>query len=281
MKNTKKKAGKISKLLIAFIIIALICGFLFWQNNGLSVSHYEVKNEELPTEFDGYTIVQISDLHSAVFGRNNDSLLNKIERAEPDIIVITGDIVSSYDYEPDTAVDFVRRAAELCDVYFVSGNHEERIAKYPELKRLLAEAGAIILENEAVELYRGAASIVLAGIPCLPLSAITIQNEPDTSLFQNDDSFNILLAHEPQYFEEYRKMGADLIFSGHAHGGQIRLPFVGGLYAPGQGFFPKYTSGVYEEAKAALVVSRGLGNSLAPFRIFNRPEIVVVRLKCS
>lgn len=208
-----------------------------------------------------------------------------IEEAEPDILVITGDLVDSRRTDLETGMAFAEQAAAIAPTYYVSGNHEARIPDYDKLKQGLESAGVVILENERIELERAGERIALCGLhdpsfgPDYPDGgAENIVERSLAGFMGGDEAYTVLLAHRPEFFALYADYGADLVFSGHAHGGQIRLPFLGGVVAPGQGLFPKYDAGLYTEGAAGMVVSRGLGNSLFPFRVNNRPEVVSVEL---
>ncbi len=188
---TKKK--KII-LTVAATLMLLLTVWTVWGNTALTVSEFTVVSAKLPLSFSGFRIAQISDLHNAEFGDGNKKLMQMLEKTEPDIIVITGDIVDS--------------------------------------------------------------------------------NRTDA----DDGAYTVLLSHRPELFDAYVNCSVDLVFSGHAHGGQFRLPFIGGIVAPGQGFFPKYDSGAYTKNGTTMIVSRGIGNSIIPIRFNNRPEIVIVEL---
>lgn len=258
--------------LVLFVISLTI--FLHWNNTALQVTNYTISSKRLPKSFDGFKIVQISDLHNAKFGSDNSRLLNKIRQQAPDIIVITGDIIHASPME--NALSFARQASRIALTYYVPGNHERRI-DYEPLFDGLRDAGVILLLNQSAVIQKGDAQLNLIGIEdptFYPDDTIEDKLRP---LIQKN-AYNILLSHRPEQFDTYVSCGADLTFTGHAHGGQFRLPLIGGLFAPGQGLFPKYDAGIFECGKAKMIVSRGLGNSAFPFRLFNRPEIVVVTL---
>ncbi len=250
---------------------AALCAWLLWGNLAVTVSAYSVALPDLPSGFDGFRIAQVSDLHNAEFGKDNARLLEKLRAAAPDLIVLTGDLADSRHTDMDVAISFARAAVEIAPTYFVTGNHEARLADYASLQDGLLSVGVTVLDNQAVSLTRGTDRVTLYGLQDPAFGASPTL--PET------EEFLILLAHRPEYFERYAAQGADLVFSGHAHGGQVRLPFLGGLFAPGQGFFPKYDAGLYQEYGAMMVVSRGLGNSVIPLRVNDPPELVIVTLK--
>lgn len=274
-----------NKRTIAIILILLIfiSAYFCWGNNSITVSNYSVSPENLPKEFDGFRIVQISDLHNKDFG---DNLTDKIARLNPDIIVITGDIVDSYHTKTAVAAEFVRAVCKIAPVYYVTGNHESRIAEFDAFKAEMKSIGVNILENETVTLTRNGAEICLVGIddPTFFYDNDTYWqgiafNEKLTELAaESQGATSVLLSHRPELFEAYAENGFDVVLSGHAHGGQIRLPFIGGVFSPSEGFFPEYTEGMHSKNGTDMIISRGLGNSLFPLRVFNRPEIVVCQL---
>ncbi|MBE0450270.1 MAG: metallophosphoesterase [Clostridia bacterium] len=268
------------------LVLVIIIVFSVWQNNSIITTQIERSNSKIPDAFDEFTIVQISDLHNKVFRTNQSSLLKSVIEASPDIIVITGDLVDRRKYDLDDAMLFIDGAVRIAPVYFVSGNHEAWSGEYVEISKRLTDAGVIILDDEKIKLDRSGEVVELLGLSdpdfftSSYLEGTKYSNLEKSLIDMSDESvFQILLSHRPELFDLYVDHNIDLIFSGHAHGGQFRLPRIGGVIAPDQGFMPKYTSGSYKEDQSTMVVSRGLGNSIIPVRIFNRPEIVVVTLK--
>ena len=273
-RNTiKQKYIKLAVTLSIVIVIILFCNF---QNKHLETTHYTYAAEQLGADLEGYRIVQISDLHNAKFGKDNQKLVDRIRECEPDMIVLTGDLVDSNHTNVDRAVQFVDEIVKICPVYYVTGNHEYWLeaSEYDELMSGLADAGVVILDNQVVEISRGDAKFRLVGLDDRSLSDGTLG-----TLLNDEREFTVVLAHEPQYLARYAGTGVDLVLSGHAHGGQFRLPFVGGIVAPDQGFLPEYTAGEYYMNGTEMIVSRGLGNSVIPVRLFNYPDIVCVELK--
>lgn len=270
------KRGWIIGIAIAAAVAAAV--FCYFQNNMLTVTNHEYASPKIGAALDGYKILQISDLHSKYFGAGQKRLLAAVAAQEPDIIVLTGDMVDSRSRDPGPALAFVKGAAAIAPVYYVTGNHEHRLeaAEFAGLMRDIEEAGATVLENSTAEIAVGDESFLLIGLFDNSLTGGTLEE-----LAQGLDPGKLwaLLAHQPQYIGHYAAAGADLVFAGHAHGGQIRLPLLGGLVAPGQGLFPKYTAGLYTYGQTTLAVSRGLGNSLFPLRLFNRPHILCVTLR--
>jgi len=278
-------------LIIVVVLIALIC-FLYWQNNDIVINNIEYKNKKIPKNFDGYKILQISDLHNKEFGKKQSDLVQYTKEIDPDIIVITGDIIDKRRTTKEDlyiGLEYIKQLNKEYPIYFVTGNHEVWRPKfYPEVRQALLTEGVIILENETYELELNGEKISLLGINDIAEIDGEYITEKERHKFRNilnglvnkeGDNFKILLSHRPELINIYAEEKVDLTFTGHAHGGQIRLPFTEGLFAPNQGVLPKYTSGIHYQDESAMVVSRGLGASIFPFRIFNRPEMVVVTLK--
>jgi len=270
------------KFIVFLITAALIWLFICGSHNWVQTTEYTISSEKLPEAFDGKTIVQVSDLHNAMFGNNQKSLIEKVEKAEPDAIFITGDLIDSERYDLDTALILVDALVEMSDVYFVTGNHEVAVNKLEDIKAALVERGVIYLENEAVEWEVDGEILQIAGIHD-PLMDMYYRDEEYTrdaiATASLTDDFTLLLAHRPEQIAVYADNEIDVVFSGHAHGGQVRIPGLGGLFAPGQGWFPRMTEGIFENRETQLVLSRGLGNSGFPLRILNLPEIVSVTLE--
>ena len=269
----------------AVSVLAVLTAYLIWGNCAVTVSEYMVTDGALPAAFDGFRIVQVSDLHNEEFGKGNSRLLKKIEAAQPDIIVITGDLMDSYHLDVEVAADFARNAAQIAPTYYVTGNHESRLGDYSLLKVQMEAAGVQVLENETALLERDGETVTVLGAmdPAFKpgynkTQAESILREEITAMAW--EGYSILLAHRPSYLPAYAACGVNLVFSGHVHGGQFRLPFLGGVYGPSLGFFPDYDAGVWTEGDTTLIVSRGLGNSSFPLRLNNPPDLVVAELKC-
>ena len=257
----------------------LLAAFLYWQDNGLMLTKMTYEGD-VPKAFDGYKILQVADLQNKVFGRDRAPLLKKINASSPDIIVITGDLLDRHEgrTDVDSAMGFIQEITNIAPVYFVSGNHEHQSGEWDILLEELIEAGVTVLDNGKSILEKDGETITVLG-----LADKSVNQHYDkmlhTLMAGQEDNFNILLSHRPELFETYVKENIDLAFTGHAHGGQIIIPFLRqGIFAPHQGFFPKYTEGMHEKDGTVMVVSRGLGNSSFPFRIFNRPELIEVTL---
>lgn len=272
--------------IIIFFIIAVMIIFLTWQNNDIVITKHEYINNKLPKKFNGFKILHISDLHNKDF---HGKLTTKVKEINPDIIVITGDLIDRRKTKINIAADFIKEIVKAAPTYYVSGNHEQLSQHYKELKSILYNLDVEIMDNSYITFINEEYEIGLFGVadpainkdvkPYMIDKNANYMRNSIKKLINNNVEFNVLLSHRPELFDVYQEMGIDLIFSGHAHGGQIRIPFLGGLLSPNQGFFPKYSEGMHTEGTTSMVVSRGLGNSLFPFRVFNRPELVVVTLK--
>lgn len=281
--KTKGKKHRGRGCLTALIILALIAAaaaFLIKDSReDLEISRYEVKSQKLPESFDGFKIVQLSDLHGAEFGEDGMGLVEKVKELEPDIIALTGDFVTD---EGDLAAvkKLAGRLTELCPVYFVSGNHEFGSGLAIKVRNILERAGVKYLSNEYLTINRGEDEILLGGVED-PLAYADMLSPDELAQKMNDaapDAFKILLGHRNYWMTEYPELPVDLIFCGHAHGGLIRIPGVGGLIGTDRRLFPDFDAGEYNNGRYTLIVSRGLGNSVPIPRVFNRPEIVCVEL---
>lgn len=320
--NAKKKS--FIKLLLLIMLVCIFILFCYFQNSRLVTSFYQYKSDKLPADFGGFRIVQISDLHNAVFGKDNELLLRKMEELNPDIIVFTGDMADSNHTDIESLILFAGQAVNIAPVYYVTGNHEYWLSKdnFDRLMSGFNEAGVNVLQNQKVRINlssiedntneasmeedddwakNDANESKILGMDSEEVTA----NVSDISDLENDSCDNyiyieliglddrnldeytlsplvddtalsVVLAHEPQKIDAYAKAKADLVLTGHAHGGQFRFPIIGPVIAPDQGLFPKYTSGEYFLNNTEMIVSRGLGNSVIPVRLFNYPEIVCV-----
>ena len=265
--------------------IGIAITFIFWvgwTNKNITTTTLEIENEKIPTEFDGFKIAHVSDLHNHQWGKK---LIEKIRIENPNLIAITGDLVDSRKPDFDIALQFIKDANKIAPIYYVTGNHEARLEDYHLLKERLEKASVNMIDDQSVFIEKGTNKIQFLGIQDPDFveraSGGSIQSEivrVKMSELLDKDYFTVVLSHRPEHFEQYVNAGAGLVMTGHAHGGQVRMPFIGGLVAPHQGIFPKYTAGVYKEQNTAMVVSRGLGNSIIPVRINNMPELVIIEL---
>ena len=282
---TAKKKKFIFLAVVAIVLVVLVI-WIAWGNTALELNTYTVSSAKLPQGFDGYRIAHVSDLHNAEMGKDNEKLLTMLRDADPDMIAITGDLIDSRNTDVEVALQFIREAVKIAPCYYVTGNHESRISEYSVLKAGMETAGVVILEDARTEISLGGETITLIGVndPSfrtndLSGDSVTVMDAKLTQLHGDDNEFTILLSHRPELFDTYVKNNIDLVLSGHAHGGQFRLPFIGGLVAPHQGMFPEYDAGLYTEENTNMIVSRGVGNSIFPFRINNRPEVILIELQ--
>lgn len=280
MKPKKKLVLSITAIVITALIV-----WIAWGNSALTVTEYTAQSDRLPEAFDGFRIAQVSDLHNAEMGRDNERLIDAIKQSDPDIIVITGDFIDSRHTNVEVALHLAEQAVAIAPTYYVTGNHEARMDIYPDFAEQLADTGVVLLQNESVLLERDGDTINLIGIDdpgfvtehAAERAAAT--EAALTPLTSQCDGYALLLAHRPELIDVYAECGVDLVLSGHTHGGQVRLPFIGGIFAPDQGLFPPYDGGRCTVQNTHIIVSRGIGNSLFPVRINNRPELVVVELQ--
>lgn len=250
--------------------------YIAFENNAIVLTEYEYRSDKVSQELDGFKAVHLSDVHGKRFGKENSRLVKIVEEQSPDIIVISGDLIDSRRPDPDAAYELIAKLVPIAPVYYVTGNHEERLPRelYISAMENISALGAHILDGNSETLVYNGAPVNIAGFKDSEYFTVS-----EARKLASSGSFNILINHRPQYAAAYAEAGFDLTFSGHAHGGQARLPFVGGIIAPDQFFFPKYYEGLHRFAQGATVISRGLGNSFLPARINNRPEVVSVTLR--
>lgn len=255
-------------------VLLLILLALYWlgrrENNRLVVSRYYVP-ADVEQEL---SIVQLSDLHCKRFGPNNEKLIERIRQLAPDVIVITGDMIHKWDAKAASYVDALAALEQVAPVYAIPGNHETRLDEWPLLRDMLRKAGVRVIENDVAIFSKDGQRMSILGL--------NEEAQPDLdALFarlSEVGGFKLLLSHYPLNFEQYSKRDFNLQLSGHAHGGQWRLPVIGGLFSPDQGLLPHYDAGLFEDDGRMMIVSRGLGNSGFPLRLFNYPEIVYVQV---
>lgn len=272
----RKKRTWLICLLVLLCAIAALCADSALR---LVTTRYDLECSALPPGFDGFRVLQLSDVHGAVYGKDNARLLERAKETVPDIIVITGDLA---DWRTDLADTEVLLAGltEIAPVYYVTGNHEWRSGLLSGLKELFGKYGVFCLQNEFLTLEHGGDTIVLAGLD--DPNGWKNMEKPDGLAARIRESFPdrfvLLLSHRNDLPERYPELPVDLVLSGHGHGGVIRIPGVGGILGVDRRLFPKYDAGLYCGDSYMLVVSRGLGNSAPIPRIFNNPELVLAVL---
>ena len=269
--------------LIISIIILLTFNWLIIDNKNLVIKKYEIYSKKIEEDI---VIVQISDLHNTLFGKNQKNLISKIKELNPNLITITGDFIDKRNPDIEISLDLIKGISGLAPIYYVNGNHEYVVSsEYEKLKKELVKLNVNILENQTDEIVINNTNLTIVGINDPIFSnEVGIDDKfiVDNNLKKlniNKDNFTILLSHRPEVFDVYINNDINLTLTGHTHGGQIRIPFIGAIFAPHQGVFPKYSEGIFEKDNNYMIISKGLGNSVVPIRINNRPEIVAVYLK--
>ncbi len=275
--------------------IVLLALFGRWQNNGIVVSHIVFTCKHVPREFDGFQILHVSDLHNKTFGEGQKKIASVMAGLKPDIIAVTGDLIDKRRDGTGAALLLASEAVKIAPIYYVPGNHERTSGVYEKLAERLKACGVRVIANDAMSIERRGAAITVIGVKDWQFFRTHSEYKKTKDDYPKADKdfakklgelaaahpsgFRLLLSHRPEKMDIYAQIGFDLVLTGHAHGGQWRMPFIGGLYAPHQGLFPKYTSGLHKKGATSMVVSRGLGNSQFPLRLGNRPELVMVTLK--
>ena len=261
---------RIKALVIVLLLCALGAALVLDSARNVQLTQYTVASAGLPESFAGFKIVQLSDFHGAEFV---DDIVTLVKAEKPDIIALTGDLPA--------VRELAQRLTDICDVYFVSGNHDFASGKIDELSDILKACGVKYLRNEYVVLERRGERIVLAGVED-PNSWADL--EPPEEFIgrlraEFPDDYVVLLGHRNYWMEKYPELPVQLILCGHSHGGIVRIPGIGGLLGTDRTLFPDYEAGKYDNGRYTMIVSRGIGNSVALPRLFNRPEIVGVVLR--
>jgi len=268
-------------MLIMIIIVGVISISIYASKNKLSVATYNVESQKISNQV---KIVQLTDLHDLTFGENNQKLIEKIKIEKPDIITMTGDMINSDTEEFNRLVNLIKDLNKVAPVYFSLGNHEIENKYIDKITSYVEDVGAIVLEEDYKDIVVNNNNIRIAGVYdyIIPNMKKTSPTYKFSQTFDDTDNFKLLLSHIPDSYVlwgGYEVIKPDLVLSGHYHGGLIRLPFIGGLFAPEQGFFPKYDAGKYDIDGNKIIISRGLGTSSKVPRINNIPEISVIVLK--
>ena len=279
-----KSKRKVVALGVVLALILALVVWAVWGNSALEINEYTIKSDKISDGFDGFRIAHLSDLHNTRLAKQNGKLLKMLSDTNPDIIAITGDLIDSRRTNISLALEFTKEAVKIAPCYFVSGNHESRISEYDYLESELKKQGVVVLDNKTVEIGKSGEKIALIGVrdPSFDFKGdfCDVDNFLKSSIEPlQTKTFTVVLSHRPELFDIYVKNGADLSLCGHLHGGQVRLPFVGGLLSPDPSLFPEYDAGLFTENTTNMIVSRGIGNSAIPLRFNNRPEIIVVTLK--
>lgn len=276
-----KRPFKLKWALLALTLILILSGvYAVMTQYKLEVSRYEVTSEKIPQAFKGYKIVHLSDLHGEAYGQDQKELIDLILAQSPDLVVVSGDTLDKHYDQWDNSLKVLKALADVVPVYLTTGNHEYFTRPDGRAEEALKRTGAVYLKNQTAVISKDGASINLSGIddPWYFEEPGSFESCAKTLYADSSDSFSMLISHRPERQKLYADAGFDLTFSGHAHGGQVRLPFTQGLLAPNQGLFPKLTGGLHETDGKYLLISRGLGNPSKLPRYFNRPEVVVISL---
>lgn len=276
-RRRRRRRGCLSRLVTFVLVVAVLAGWFWWQQNGLSTETIQVTSA--PDGFAGYRIAVISDLHAKEFGEGNEKLLDFVRDLDPDLIAVVGDIL----HEPDQLSmipPVAKGLAAIAPTYYVTGNHEWAAKVVPELEEMLTDCGVHVLSNDYVMLEQGGDRIALLGAEDSNGYADqkTVGELADQVRREQGEVYQILLSHRNNHYEQYAQARVDLTLSGHAHGGLIRLPGTDGLVGPAREILPHYTAGLYDLSYGQMVVSRGLGNQFPCFRLFNRPDVPLVVL---
>ncbi len=272
--------------LLITLLIALLLFFCYYENNKLDITEYELFSENIKSEI---KIAQLSDLHS----KPANNVLERLKVINPDVIMITGDFINDHARRRNKMLDYAKALCDICPVYYITGNHERRLEQFDELMQQLSNAGFNVLLNEVKIADINGNRIVILGLDENQADFEDYKARKNGTFVYKDmrpyfetlseaDGYKIVLSHFPENFEKveennYSQYDFDLQLSGHAHGGQFILPFIGPVFSPGQGLFPKYARGSFGD-RPRLIVSRGIGNSEFPLRLFNHPEINVITL---
>ena len=283
------------KLIVWAIIIIALAAVIYHDTHNFRIYEYEVRSDKVSGD---YTFVFLTDLHDYVFGRDNERLIKVIDDIHPDAVLSAGDMFTARHrdgrFHPEVAFSLLKRIAEKYPLYVSNGNHEEKIKESKDLfgnafdryKESLRREGVVYLDNQSSDFKK---DIRISGL-CLSTDYFQKMSKKDMSpdhiskklgnmTASEKERFQILIAHNPIYFDEYRNWGADLTVSGHVHGGIIRLPFIGGVISPAIAFFPKYDGGKYTKDGSTMVLSRGLGTHTIHVRLFNPGEVSVIKVR--
>lgn len=285
-----KSKRKINKVAIGLGLVGIgalsSAAFLHSQNTALKARRYVYSSPEVPQEFRGFRIVQVSDYHNTAMLENK--VVNMTAAENPDIIVVTGDLFDCRKTDIKAGLSLVKRLSRIAPVYYVTGNHEAKIPGFNLLKEKLSHRGATVMDDTRITLYRNGDKITLRGVADPRIYAESDHDNSNRPVFRNrllalmegKRDFTVLLSHRPEFIHSYRDTDTDLVLTGHAHGGQFGIPFTDiGVFVPNQGLFPPYAAGMKQLGDTTMIISRGIGNSVFPFRLFNYPEIVTVYLE--
>lgn len=279
--------------LILCVLLLVVVGRIFYENSTFKIKRYTICHEKIGKEANGMKIAFLSDLHNNCYGKGNSKLLQAIQDEKTDLILIGGDmLIGKNGNYMDNACTLLQNLSMQFPVYYANGNHESRMKfnpdkyedRYRTYEKQLQSMGIKMLCNESITLSKE--HIVITGLELdeyyYQKGKKVVMGESDMEDFvgaSDKDNFQILLAHHPEFFEEYNKWGANLILSGHNHGGMVRIPLLGGVISPQYQLFPKYDGGIYKKDGNQMILSRGLGTHTIKIRLFNTPELCMIELK--
>lgn len=273
-------------------LIILIILWLYIGTNWIKITRTKVFADQLPKSISELKVIHLSDLHGKILGKENQKIIHTIHEENPDLIILSGDMINSHNDDGSAAVDLLEVIASQYPVYYAYGNHDQYCRlNTPEIfskyEKKVRATGCTILDDQSMIFKKNNVSINIYGLTSIPykkkVNIAYFDEDQFNAEFINEtignasnEQFDLLIAHDPSWFSIYKKWGADIVFSGHIHGGAIRLPLLGGVVSPNRELFPKYDAGLFEEQEHYMYISRGLGTSVERIRIFNRPEIAVI-----
>ncbi len=270
----------IKKAVLLLLLLAGLVSFLYVQNFSIQEEECSVFSARLPAAFEEFRILQLSDLHGRLYGTDSAYLLEAVRHAAPHIICITGDL---FDEDTDLSIlpTLLSGLTAIAPTFYVTGNHEWQVKNLGEILEKMEAWGVEVLANEYVFFEKDGERIVIAGVhdPCGPYDQKTPRELMAEIRQEAGDAYVLMLAHRNDTIELWAELGADLVLTGHCHGGVVRLPFVGGVFGTNRTLFPRYDGGLYTKDETSFFVSRGLGNSNVSFRLFNRPHLPILVLK--
>lgn len=280
--------------MLKYIVLILFILYIIYENHVFKVTRYHIESKKLVGLKEDINIVVLADLHNHVYGKKNEKLIHAIDEEQPDMILIAGDMIVAKPGESlDVSIDLIKQLAKKYPIYYGMGNHEYRMKIYPEqyngmYKTYLKEIqhnNVKILDNKSVRITIKGTTLNIHGLEIereyyKRFKKAELEDNYINSLIgkPSKEEYNILLAHNPEYFKSYAKWGADMTLAGHIHGGLIRLPFLGGLASPQVEFFPKYDGGQFYEGESTMILSRGLGTHTINIRVNNRAELISIKL---
>lgn len=278
--KNKSKLFSRRRIICIVIVMLIIVITLTALNTKLEVTQYIIQSKNLPQEFDNFKIAHISDLHANL----DPALLKALSENQPNAIMLTGDIVDEYTQNLPDVLDFLTQCTQIAPCFYVIGNHEYCVDDMEGMLKQISDCGVVVLDNQIASITKGSSSIYITGI-CDPAfaseQAARLKLQSDLAKVQPQDGYNIMLFHRANMLDLLPESGYDLILSGHLHGGQIRLPIIGGLIAPNGQWMPDYSAGKYNlNQNTTAIVSRGLANHIPVPRIFNRYQLIFITLKC-